>query len=228
MAKSSSKAGPLRTVFTLLLLFGPASFLVFISTRSCEHKFEQLEDYGAVPSYAFSDANGKSYTDKSFRDKIIIFTTLQPECPDSCAVSYWQLDQQIYQLLRNNPKKLGHVKLVSFVTDGKGNPSDALKEVEFTLRDRVNGYDPSIWILAKGDARALYNIRHNGQTLLQKGPKYYGGEAFQELMLLVDKRNHLRMVLNGKTETMVRTMKQHLVLLEKQYDLEQAKKDHKR
>jgi hypothetical protein len=227
MAKSSSKAGPLRTVFALLLLFGPASFLVFISTRSCEHKFKQLDDYGAVPAYSFKDAYGKSYTEKSFRDKIVIFTTIQPGCPDSCAVSTWQIDQQIYQLLRKNNKKLGHVKLVSFVTDGKGNPSDAVKNVEYTLRDQVQGYDPSIWILAEGDARSLYNIRHNGASLLQKGSKYFGGEAFQELMLLVDKRNHLRMVLNGKTESMVRTMKQHLVLLEKQYDLEKAKKTRK-
>jgi hypothetical protein len=223
MAKTT-KAGPLRTVFALALLFGPALLLIFISTRGCEHKFKQLDDYGAIPHYSFTDAAGKKYTEASFRNKIVIFTTLQPGCPDSCAISTWQIDQQIYQHLRKNQKKLGHVKLVSFITDGHGNPSDRLKDVEFMLRDRVQEYDPSIWILVKGDARKLYNMKHNGASLLQKGPKYFGGEAFQELMLLVDKQNHLRMVLNGKTETMVRTMKQHLALLQKQYDLEKAKK----
>jgi hypothetical protein len=228
MANSSSKAGPLRTVFALALLFGPALFLIFISTRGCEHKFKQLDDYGAIASYSFTDAAGKKYTEKSFRNKIVIFTTIQPGCPDSCAVSTWQIDQQIYQHLRKNNKKLGHVKLVSFVTDGYGNPSDKLGDVAFTLNDQVQEYDPSIWILANGDARSVYNMKHNGASLLQKGPKYFGGEAYQELMLLVDKRNHLRMVLSGKTETMVRTMKQHLALLQKQYDLEKAKANKKK
>ena len=224
MAKSTSKAGPLRTVFALLLLFGPALFLIFISTRGCEHKFKQLEDFGEIPQYSFTDASGKKYTNDSFRNKIVIYTTLQPGCPDSCAVSTWQIDQQIYQHLRLNKKKLGHVKLVSFVTDGKGNPSGRLADVAAMLEDQVQEYDPSIWILANGDARELYNLKHNGTTLLQKGPQYFGGEAYQELMLLVDKHNHLRMVLSGKTESTVRTMKQDLALLEKQYDLEKARK----
>lgn len=224
MANSTSKAGPLRTVLALVLLFGPALFLIFISTRGCEHKFTQLEDYGPVPRFSFSDSKGKKYTNDSFKGKIVIYTTLQPSCPDTCAISTWQIDQQLYQHIRLNPKKLGHVKIVSFVTDGKGNPYNNLAVVEATLKDRVQGYDPKIWMLANGDARMLYKIKHNGTTLLKKGSKYFGGEAFQELMLLVDKNNHLRMVLNGKTESMVRTMKQDMALLEKQYDQEKALK----
>jgi len=224
MANSSKKAGLSRIVFPTLLLFGPALFLIFISTRGCEHKFKALDDYGKISAYAFSDLQGKNYTDQSFRNKIVIFTTIQATCPDSCAIDTWQIDQQIYQHLRLNKKKLGHVKLISFVTDGKGNPSDRLNDVASMLRDNVQGYDPSIWILAKGDSRSIYNMSHNGKSLLQKGPTYFGGEAYQELLLLVDKRNHLRMVLSGKTESMVRTMKQHLALLEKQYDIEKARK----
>jgi hypothetical protein len=37
-------------------------------------------------------------------------------------------------------------------------------------------------------------------------------------MLLLDKKNHLRMVLSGKTEGMIRRMKEHIALLQKQYD----------
>jgi len=224
MAKSSSKAGPLLALF---LLFGPAFLLILMSTRSCEHKFKQLEDYGAIPAYRFTDINGKVYTNASFKNQIVIFTTIQPSCPDSCGISTWHVDQQLFQQIRRNSKKLGHVKLVSFVTDGKGNPSDRLKDVEFMLKDRVENYDPSVWILANGDARALYNITNNGKSLLQKGDKYFGGEAFQELMLLVDKKSHLRMVLSGESESMVRTMKQHVALLDKQYDKAKWKKEKK-
>lgn len=226
MAKSNSKAGSLRSVFALLLLFGPALVLILISTRGCHHKFKELDDYGVIPKFSFTDAKGKVYTNKSFKNQIVIYTTIQASCPDSCGISVWHLDQLIYQKLRENQKNLGHVKLVSILTDGVGNPDKRIKDVEFMLRDRVEKFDPSIWIVVTGDAKSLYNIKHNGQTLLQEDKKYFGGSGFQELMLLSDKSNHLRMVLPGKTESTIRSMRDHMALLEKEYDLKEYKQKH--
>lgn len=223
MAKSNSKAGSLKSVFALLLLFGPALILIFISSGGCEHKFKELDDYGAIPKFSFTDAKGKVYTNNSFKNKIVIYTTIQPSCPDSCGVTIWHLDQLIYQRLRENTKRLGHVKLVSILTDGAGNPDKRIKDVEFMLNDRVEGYDPSKWIIVSGDAKSLFNIKHNGQTLLQEDKKFFGGYAFQELMLLSDKSNHLRMVLPGKTESTIREMRDHMALLEKEYDIKAYK-----
>jgi hypothetical protein len=93
------------------------------------------------------------------------------------------------------------------------------------MEDNVEAYDPEVWTIVSGDAKSLYDIEHNGQTLLQKGDEYFGGEAYQELMLLLDKNNHLRMALNGSTEGYVRRMYQHVALLLKQYDKEDAKSD---
>ena len=86
------------------------------------------------------------------------------------------------------------------------------------LEDKVEGYDPNVWYLVSGDARAVFDLTHNDANLLEKGDQYYGGEAFQELMLLTDRDNHVRMVLNGHTEGMVRKMKEHIALLQKEYD----------
>ena len=224
MSSTKGKAGQMKRVIITFLLFGPASLLIFISSRGCKHKFTELDDMGAVPTYSFTGVDGDKYTEKSFANKVVLFTTIQKTCPSNCAISLWHLDQLIYQHLRKNQKKLGFVKLVSFVTDGKGNPYDNLSEVEYTLKDQVEQYDSSIWILAKGDAKKVYNISRNGENLMQKGKKYYGGESFQELMLLVDKRNHLRMALKGNSEGMIRKMKEHIALLDKQYDKEALKK----
>jgi cytochrome oxidase Cu insertion factor (SCO1/SenC/PrrC family) len=223
MTKINGTAGRLKGIVVLLLLFGPASFLIFISSRGCEHKFVELDDMGKVPNYNFVNGDGVKMNQTSFKDKVVLFTTLQVTCPNKCAVSFWHLDQLIYQHLRKNKKKLGHVKLVSFVTDGNGNPYSNLNEIEYMLKDQVEKYDSSVWILANGDARSLYNISRNGENLLMKGKQYFGGEAFQELMLLVDKRNHLRMVLKGNSEGMIRKMKEHIALLDKQYDKEALK-----
>jgi hypothetical protein len=182
-----------------------------------------LDDYGAIKQYTLTTASGKQLTNKDFKNKIVIYTTIQPSCPDTCGVTIWHLDQLIYQQLRKNKKRLGHVKLVSIVTDGKGGKSSNIKDIQFMLKDRIEGFDESIWIIASGDAKSIYNISNNGESLLKTGKEYFGGQAFQELMLLVDKKNHLRMVLPGKTESTIRTMRDHMALLEKEYDKKAAK-----
>lgn len=226
MAQKENKAGLLKRILLVFLVIGPASLLVLMSSRSCEHKFKVLDDMGEMPAYSFEDIHGKKYTNKSFKDQVVLFTTLQPTCPDSCSVSLWFLDRSIYQNIQRNKKKLGHVKIVSFVTDGFGKSVDDLKDMTFILNDQVVNYDPDIWILVKGDPKQVYNISRNGENLLAKGDQYFGGEAFQELMLLADKENHLRMVLKGQEEGMVRTMFQHMALLDKEYDKEDYKKKH--
>lgn len=218
------KAGRIKVVYTFLLLFGPALFLILIATRGCQHKFKTLDDFGAVKKYAFTDAYGKQHTSSEFKDKIVILTTIQEKCPDSCAVSFWHLDQILYQQIRkNNRKKFKQVRIISFATDGNGKALKDLSTIQQMLKDQVEEYDPNIWIVAQGDSKSIYDISHNGHSLLQKGTKFYGGEGYQELMLLLDKQNHLRMVLSGKSEGMIRRMREHLSLLQKQYDQEQKK-----
>lgn len=155
---------------------------------------------------------------------MVLINVLQPKCPDSCGISFWHVNQHIYQNVRKNKKKLGSVRIISFVTDGKGNPVQDVKQVSDMLKDRVEAYDPDIWYVASGDSKSIYDMTHNGETLLQTGEDKFGGEGYQELMLLADKRNHLRMVLPGDSEGMVRRMKEHIALIQKVYDKEKKKK----
>jgi hypothetical protein len=223
----SALAGRSKSIIALLLVFGPALFLIFISTRSCEHKFFELPNYGKLEDISFQVyGKDKTYNLKDFRDEVILITTLQPSCPSDCAISFWHVDQMHFQHIRKNKrKKLKQTRIISFVTDGKGNPAsqEEIRTLQQSIADRVEAYDPDLWLLATGDVKKLYNIEQNGQSLLQVGEEYYGGQAFQELMLLVDKSGHLRMVLRGNTEGMVRKMKEHVALLHKQYDKERKK-----
>ncbi|MBI1836154.1 MAG: SCO family protein [Flavobacteriia bacterium] len=221
---ASKYSAGLSKVVVSLLLVGPAFLLVFISTRGCEHKFKELENYGKVIDYSFDDARGKHFTSKSFQGEVILVTTLQTTCPDTCAISSWHMDQLIYQHIRKNRKKMKQVRIVSFITDTKGNAVEDLTAIQASMEDNIVGYDPNIWILAKGDAKPLYSIKHNKHSLLQKGKKYFGGESYTELMLLLDKTNHLRMVGRGKSEGEIRRMNQHIALLQKQYAKERKLK----
>jgi cytochrome oxidase Cu insertion factor (SCO1/SenC/PrrC family) len=213
------KKNRVRAILSLLLIFGPAVLLIFIGTRGCDHKFEKLADYGSASNYSFIDASGKTRTYSEFGNSIVLISTIQESCPDTCSISMWHVDQILYQHIRKNKsKKLKQVKLISFVTDGKGNPVKDLNYMSSILKERVEGYDSELWILATGDVKSVYNFTNNGKSLLEKGKQYFGGEYFQEILLLLDKSNHLRMALRGNQEGMVRTMKEHLALLQKQYD----------
>lgn len=226
MTNSRSLAGRFKVVIAFLLVFGPAFLLVFIGTRGCEHKFKVLKDFGPVKPVSFEIYERgafKAATIANYKGEVVLVTTLQKTCPGDCAISMWHIDQMLFQHIRKNKrKKLKQVRIISFVTDGKGNnvSKEDFKTIEESLIDNVEGYDPKLWIIANGDARKIYNFKHNGHSLIQKGKKYYGGESFQELILLLDKQAHLRMVLPGNQEGLVRRMKEHLALLQKQYDKE--------
>jgi cytochrome oxidase Cu insertion factor (SCO1/SenC/PrrC family) len=208
-----------KALLALLLVLAPALILILISSIGCEHRFQKLCDFGAVKTFTFVDADNKTRTLSEFKNDILLITTIQNECPNACAISLWHLNQLIYQHIRKNShKKMKQVRIISFVTDGKGNPLKNLNEVKASIKDLAEGYDPKLWIIANGNARKIYDISNNGQTLLQKGDKYFGGEAFQELLLLIDKKGHLRMVLSGKEEGLIRRMKENIALLQKEYD----------
>lgn len=200
----------------ILLLFAPA-LLLFVTSRGCRMKFKTLEDFGKVNNYSFVDASGKTYTQDDFKNNVIIFTNIQESCLDTCSINLFTFEKIIYQDIRSK-KSLKHVKIVSFVNDIDGNPVKDLSPVRDMLKDKIHNYDPEKWILASGEAKNVYNIDHNGKSLLQKGDEYFGGNAFQELMLLVDKDNHLRMVLRGNVEGMFRRMKECVALLQKEYN----------
>ena len=182
-------------------------------TRSCEHKFETLENYGKITPFNFTDVKGNTRSSIEFDGDIVLITTIQESCPDSCSVLLWHINQMIYERIwKNRTKKRKQVKIISFVTDEEGNPIKDLNTVQGMLKKIVPNYDPSIWVLAKGDVKSIYDIEHNGASLLQ------GGNKFQELMLLMDKKQCLRMVLSGKKEGHIRRMEQSMALLQKEYD----------
>lgn len=216
----------MKVLGAILLLFGPALLLILISTRSCEHKFKELDDYGELKNYEFVTEDGVKHNSSEFKDKVVLINTIQVKCPHDCAISQWHFDQMIFQKIRKNKNERNAVQIISFITDEQGNPIDEFELVRNMLEEEVEDYDPEVWMLATGDAKSIYDVEHNGETLIQEGDEYYAGESFTELLLLVDRENHLRMVHPGKLEGHVRRMYQYIALLLKEYDKKDAKEIH--
>ncbi|PKR79674.1 hypothetical protein CW751_13985 [Brumimicrobium salinarum] len=179
-----------------------------------------------MPKYEFVGADGQLITNETQEGKVTLFTTLQTTCPQQCAIDIFKFNLQIYQDYRKNQKGLGHVKIISIVTDEKGNPVDNLDELLFTMNDMIEGYDSSIWNLATGDPKQIYDIENNGINLYSTtSDSAFAKKSFLETMLIVDKENQLRLVRRGNQEGLIRDFKQHVALLEKQYDKAEKEQD---
>ncbi|MGM0477921.1 MAG: SCO family protein [Bacteroidota bacterium] len=226
MAKRDKKAGRTKPLLLLVLVFGPALFLIFIGVNKCEHKFEELPVYGELGDYEFVDANGELVNRETQRGKVTLFTTLQTSCPENCAIDLAKLNLMVYQDYRKNQKNLGHVKFVSIVTDENGKPVEDLESIEYTMNDIIEGYDPEIWKLVTGDPKQIYDIENNDVNLYTlESDTAFAGRPFLETMMIVDKKNQLRLIRRGNAEGQIRDFKQHVALLQKQYDKAAAKKE---
>ena len=219
-----------RSILALTLVFGPALFLIFVSTRGCDHRFKQLADYGLVeaPTFTVYNHHGKQTKSlKDYQDQVVLLNTIQTTCPYQCGLAFFPLTQKLYQDLRTNKhKKLKQVRMLSLVVDSLGNPvsEQELLDIQDMLRHNVEGFDPELWQLVTAHPKDFFNHKNNGVDLIVRDKKYFGGISYNELIMLLDKKNHLRMVLNGHTEGMIRKMKEHLALLMKQYDKARAKR----
>ena len=202
----------------LLVLFAPAFILIFISTRGCKHKFKELDYFGLAENYIFFDSQGEKHSTEEFQDYTVLINVLQPSCPYDCSISFHHFNHLIYQKMCRKSYEEGSLRIITFVTDGEGNPIKDISSVRQMLLNQVEDYDPKVWIVASGEPEKLFNFSQNNSSLLQEGDEYYGGHAFQELMLLLDKKNNLRMVLPGNSEGLVRRMSESIALLKKEYD----------
>ena len=224
---SSSKA-KLKSILAFCLVFGPASALIFISTRGCTHQFQELDDFGlmTIDSFEIYNQSSNTFTKKAlsdFQGDILFINSIQPNCPGNCNISMWHFEQLIYNhIYENKHKKLKQVKIISFLTDNQGvnlKKTKLFEDMTESFRQNLENYDPDIWMLAKGNAQSVYDFDHNGENLLHSAEREYGKAAYLKYLLLIDKNSHLRMVLPADKEGEIRVMFEHLALLQKEYSI---------
>lgn len=215
----NTKAGLMKPLFMIALVFGPALFLILISLNKCDHQFTELPVYGNMGEYEFITSSGEKVNHITQKDKITIFTTIQASCPQKCAIDLAKFNLLIYQHYRKYQKRLSHIKFVSIATDQDGNPTDQLDDIVYLLEDIIEDYDPKIWKIVTGDPKQIYDIESNEVNLYeQSSDSAFAKKSYLETMMIVDKNNDLRLVRRGNQEGLIRDFKEHIALLQKQYD----------
>ncbi|HTO37939.1 MAG TPA: SCO family protein [Brumimicrobium sp.] len=222
MTEKKKKGSFVTKLLLILVLFGPGAFILYMFySGGVDNKYQELPVFSEMGEFEFVDSYGELVNNESQKDMITLFTTIQTSCPQNCALDLFKFNLLVYQGYKKNHKKMKHVKIVSIVTDENGNPVDKADEVVYMLKDLVNDYDSSIWKIVNGDPKQVYDIESNGINLFEiKVDTAFAQKAYLETMLIVDKENKLRLVRKGDTEGMIRDFKQHVALLQEQYDRE--------
>lgn len=221
MTKKNNKGSFIKKLLLILVAFGPGTFIFLMAVGKCENQYQELPVFAEMPAYEFVGVDGNIINNETQKGRVTIFTTLQTSCPQNCAIDFYKFNLLVYQHYRKNQRKLDYVDIISIVTDEKGNPVENISEVSFMIDDLITGYDSTLWNVVSGDPKQIYDIESNGINLYNmKVDSAFGGKAFLETMLIVDKQNKLRLVRRGDSEGMIRDFKQHVSLLQEQYDRE--------
>ena len=173
----------------------------------------------SIPDFELTAFNGAPITRDSIRDKFIILTTIQNDCPDikECGLGIVLFNEILYSKMLNHPDNYSNVRVLSILTDENGKPDSIPTQL---LKEEMAEYDQRFWWFATGDPSPFYSFPYYGDLFSNypADPKSgeIGSKAFVSSLVLIDKRGCIRGVSSGKTDTGIRNFFDLLKLLKKE------------
>jgi len=173
----------------------------------------------SIPDFELTSFDGTPITRDSIRDKFIILTTIQNDCPDlnNCGMGMVLFNEIIYGNMLDHPKNYHNVRVLSILTDKNGKPDSIPSPL---LKEEMAAYDLKYWWLATGDVSAFYSFPYYGDLFINypatPAANEIGTTAFVNSMVLIDKRGCIRGVTGAKSDTALRNFFDLLKLLKKE------------
>ena len=225
-----------RRLLTILIIFlGPGTVIWWIA-NTVENHFIRLPYLGytytyndagekidsvayKIPSFDLTTLDGKTINRDSIRDRFIIVTTIQNECPelDSCALGLFHFNTIFYEKLADNDS-YDNVQVLTILTDANGNPVP--EGPCDKLIEEMDEYDQSKWWLCYGDPTPFYNFPYYGDNFMNHVSTPDLGEigefAFVNSLMLIDDEGYIRGVTGAKRDGDIRNFFDMLKLLKKE------------
>ena len=240
-------AGFKRILILLLIFLGPGAVILYIS-KTFENHFVKMPYIGTqyaldekgnkldstlftVPNFELKNFDGTIINRGSIRDKFIILTTIQLDCPSlsECGLGMYHFDEIIFKKIIKNADNYHNVRVLSVLTDEKGKPLDKPNK---KLLEEIKDYDKNFWWFATGDASPIYSFEYYGDIFSNHPSTPEEGEigtkAFINSLVLIDKKGHIRGVSGAKKDADIRNFFDMLKLLKKEeFDINRAKNKRK-
>lgn len=166
------------------------------------------EEIHTIPAFKFTNQDGKSITNKTYKDKIYVADFFFTSCPGICprlAKNMGKL-QEIF-------KDDDEVMFLSHSVTPEQDSVTVLKE--YGIKNNVNSKK---WNLVTGDKTEIYNIAREGYFADEDFVKTQDEDAFihTENFVLIDKKGRIRGVYNGTLAVEQDRILRHIKLLKKE------------
>jgi protein SCO1 len=207
MNKKILKAGILS-----LLLVVPVLFIVFLNSGKNQYKVARFADEQGnpleylmdetgkphvLPPFAFTDQNGKPFTNADTKGKIVIADYVFTRCQTICPKMSTQLER-VQQAFESEP----NVVLLSHTVDPDFDTVSVLKNYA-NLHGAIDGK----WFFLTGKKEDLYKQASEGYKIVAK-EEASGPDAFvhSDRVVLLDTQGRIRGYYNGTETAMIDTL----------------------
>jgi protein SCO1/2 len=176
-----------------------SAFLVLAFWQCGEKKPQKLTVYPIVlpnqapqvipiPAFRFTNQNGQSIDNQTFKDKIYVADFFFTSCPTICPKVKAQM-KRIYDRFANEPR----LALLSHTIDPKRDSVGRLK----TYSEKLGVTDATRWQFVTGNKDSIYNLARYYNSIAVEDATAPGGFDHSGYIVLVDKKRQIRSIARG-------------------------------
>lgn len=148
-----------------------------------------LEDFHTIPSFSFTDQQGREVTDETLDGKIYVAGFFFSTCPGICPSIRSKLIK-VQEAFGDDP----HVRIVQHSIRPTTDTTEVLQQYA-----HKNDIDSSHWFLLTGDKTEIYTIAKQSYFASEDLGNVQQNQDFlhTESLLLIDQNKHIRGIYNG-------------------------------
>ncbi len=165
--------------------------------------------YHTIRDFSFTDQDGNTVTQDTFRDKIYVADFFFTTCPTICPIMKTQM-LRVYDIYKDNPE----VKFLSHTIDPKHDSVAVLHEYAERL-----GVRSDVWHFVTGPQEEIYDIGQNSYMVTaREDPNEPGGHLHSGAFLLIDKQRRIRGIYDGTKKEAVDKLIEDIRKLLREYE----------
>jgi protein SCO1/2 len=147
--------------------------------------------YHAIPEFSFTDQTGNTFGSANLENKIYVANFFFTKCPTICK-DMQTLMKTVYDRFQN----FQDVRLVSFTVDPENDTPEVLNE----YAERFNA-SADKWHFLTGEKEKIYTLASSYLLNASQDSLAPGGFLHSDLVVLVDRKKHIRGVYEGTDAT---------------------------
>lgn len=163
----------------IILVFGIWAVPKIVKTVSKP----DLETFGAVPAFTFTDQNGNTISNEDYTGKVYVVEFFFTTCPDICPIMTENMKKIQDKFLGNS-----NLGIASFTIDPAHDTPEVLKEYA-----KTKGITKPQWHLLTGKREEIFKLANEGFNLyVGSTPEVEGGFEHSGFFALIDKDGNIR------------------------------------